>query len=70
MITWASFENGSHRLTCPACGRGERDKTLGLTIEAGGSGVANCFRCGLAESYRPEGGAHLTTPSKPRIKAT
>jgi hypothetical protein len=69
MIAWASFDIGNHRISCPACGRGERDKTLGLTIEADGKGVAHCFRCGLAESYRPERGAHLTTPSKPRIKA-
>ncbi|WP_239499137.1 DUF7146 domain-containing protein [Paraburkholderia tuberum] len=40
-----------------------------MTIEADGAGVAHCFRCAFTESYRPERGAHLTTPSKPRIKA-
>ncbi|MFL9996120.1 toprim domain-containing protein [Paraburkholderia sediminicola] len=68
MISWTDYGLGSHRLTCPACGRGPRDKTLGLTIKRDWSGVCHCYRCGLAESYRPERGAHLSTPSKPRIK--
>lgn len=53
------LEAGSHRLTCPACGRGPKDRTLGATLEHGGSGVAHCFRCGHVETrasdnrYRP-----------------
>jgi putative DNA primase/helicase len=69
MVNFDAYDIGSHRLSCPACSRGPRDKTLGLTIEAGGAGVAHCFRCAFTESYHPECGAHLTTPSKPRIKA-
>lgn len=69
MIAWTAYDTGSHRISCPGCGRGERDKTLGLTIEADGNGVAHCFRCNFTESYRPERGVHLTTPNKPRIKA-
>jgi len=40
MIAWTDFEIGNHRARCPACGRSERDKALGLTIEADGKGVA------------------------------
>jgi hypothetical protein len=68
MIAWTAYDTGNHRISCPACGRSERDKTLGMNIEADGKGVAHCFRCNFTESYRPERGAHLTTPSKPRIK--
>lgn len=70
MISWRDYEIGKHRVSCPACGRGERDKTLGITIEVDGKGVAHCFRCEFSESYRPERGAHLTAPSTPCIKAT
>ena len=45
MIAWECLEVGSHRLTCPDCGRGPRDKTLGVTIKADGGMVAHCFRC-------------------------
>jgi len=69
MIAWTDYEIGNHRVRCPACGRGERDKTLGLTIEADGKGVAHCFRCSFTESYRPKAGAHVSMPSTPRIKA-
>lgn len=69
MIHWPNYEPGGHRIKCPACGRGERDKTLGVTIALDGRGVAHCFRCDFTESYRPERGARLATPTKPRIKA-
>lgn len=69
MLSWTHYEGGSHRILCPACGRGDRDKTLGLTIEADGNGVAHCFRCAFTESYRPDRGARQQAPSKPHIKA-
>ncbi|KAI3598724.1 hypothetical protein D8I24_5670 [Cupriavidus necator H850] len=69
MIQWDDFEVGNHRLRCPACGRGDRDKTLGLTIEADGKGVAHCFRCSFTESYRPDWGTRRQMPAAPRIKA-
>jgi putative DNA primase/helicase len=50
MITWSDLTTGSHRLTCPECGRGERDKTLGVTIEDG-AGVAHCHRCHYIENW-------------------
>ena len=61
-LNWPSFENGSYRTACPACGRNEREKTLGITIEPGGKGVAHCFRCGHIETNRPDSktwSAHL-----------
>lgn len=70
MIAWDIYELGNHRVSCPSCGRGERDKTLGITIGNGGAGVAHCFRCNFTQSYRPERGARLTTPSTPRIRAS
>lgn len=69
MIVWTDYDTGNHRTTCPVCGRGERDKTLGLTIEADGKGVAHCFRCAFTESYRPDRGARPQAPAKPRLKA-
>lgn len=47
VIDW----QGAARQTCPCCGRSERDKTLGMTVE-GGRGVAHCFRCGFVELLR------------------
>ena len=49
-LPWTSFEPGNHRTACPACARNEREKTLGLTIEHSGKGVAHCFRCGHVET--------------------
>lgn len=63
MIAWKEYAVGSYRLGCPACGRGPRDKTLGLTVEADGKGVAHCFRCDFTETYRPERGTYSTQPS-------
>ncbi|MDC6177812.1 toprim domain-containing protein [Ralstonia solanacearum] len=69
MIAWTHYDTGNHRIPCPACGRGERDKTLGLTIEADGKGVAHCFRCAFTESYRSDRGARQQMPAATRIKA-
>jgi len=51
MITWSDFTQGEHRTNCPACNRGKRDKTLGITID-GANGVAHCFRCSFTETHR------------------
>lgn len=45
MIDWREFAAGQHRITCLQCGRGPRDKTMGVTIDRDGGGVAHCFRC-------------------------
>lgn len=55
MIAWTDYQIGNHRIECPSCGRGGRDKTAGLTIEQDGRGLAHCFRCSYVESYRPQG---------------
>lgn len=67
MIDWHAYDIGAHRIKCVACGRNDRDKTLGLTIEHDGAGVAHCFRCGFVENYRPERGAVMF--EQPRIQA-
>ncbi|KXU91080.1 hypothetical protein CI15_00330 [Paraburkholderia monticola] len=67
MIQWNDYDVGEHRIQCPACGRGPRDKTCGLTIKLDYSGVAHCHRCSFVETYRPERGAHIAAPSTPRI---
>jgi len=69
MVNFDAYDIGNHRTSCPTCGRGPRDKTMGVTIEPDRKGMAHCFRCAFTESYRPERGTHLTTPSRPRIKA-
>jgi hypothetical protein len=70
MVYWDEYAAGSHRILCPICGRGGRDKTAGLTMESDGSGVVHCFRCSYTESYRPDRGALSRAPSiKPVVKA-
>mgnify|MGYP001225654178 FL=1 len=69
MITWSDYESGQHRIECPSCGRGGRDKTAGLTIEHDGKGVLHCFRCSYVETHRPERGAVCRVPTiKPAHK--
>lgn len=53
VIPFNDLAPGSHRTTCPACGRGPKDKTLGVTVGADGRAVAHCFRCGYVASHRP-----------------
>lgn len=36
---------GQHRIQCPACGRGPRDRSMGVTVTFDGSAVWHCFRC-------------------------
>lgn len=59
MIEWEAYAVGDHRINCPACSRGKRDKTAGLTIKSDGSGILHCFRCSHVENYHPKDGAHL-----------
>ncbi|MGF6481987.1 DUF7146 domain-containing protein [Paraburkholderia sp. JPY419] len=66
-VVWADFPTGKHRIACPVCARGRGDRTLGVTIEHDGNGVAHCFRCDFTESFRPERGANCAIT--PRIKA-
>ncbi|CAN1540865.1 TOPRIM domain containing protein [Burkholderiaceae bacterium] len=61
-IDWQAYSCGEHRISCPSCGRSDRDKTLGLSIKTDTS-VAHCFRCSFVESYRPERGAVMRTPT-------
>jgi putative DNA primase/helicase len=63
MIDLAQFETGGHRVECPACGRGPRDRTLGVTVGRDGNAVAHCFRCSLVQSRA--GGAR----SAPSLRA-
>ena len=70
MITWTDYQAGEHRIECPSCGRGGRDKTAGLTIEYGGEAVLHCFRCSHVEYHRPERGAVPRVPSIKPVRAT
>jgi putative DNA primase/helicase len=63
MIAWNDYQAGEHRIECPSCGRGGRDKTAGLTIEHDGKGVLHCFRCALVETHHPEHGAVRRLPT-------
>lgn len=55
---------GDHRLSCPSCGRGPRDKTLGVTVKPDGSEVAHCFRCGLVRYNRGDRRRPLPPPRR------
>lgn len=60
-IEWGNLPQGQHRMRCPACGKDRRaDKTLGVTIDHTGRGVAHCFRCEFVETYTP--GHHQRQP--------
>jgi hypothetical protein len=61
-IDWQAYSCGEHRISCPSCGRSDRDKTLGLSIKADTS-LAHCFRCSFVETYRPERGAVVRVPT-------
>jgi putative DNA primase/helicase len=69
MLDFSIFEVGNHRIACPACGRGGRDKTLGLTVEHGGKAVAHCFRCGHVETHHPKRGVFHRPTVAPVQKA-
>ncbi len=58
MIAWTHYPAGGHRINCHAC---EGRKSLGLTIDSDGHGVAHCFRCGLVETHRA-GSKRLAQP--------
>jgi putative DNA primase/helicase len=62
LIDWQSYAPGEYRIECPSCGRGDRDKTAGLTIESDG-GVLHCFRCNHVETFKPERGAMVRMPT-------
>jgi len=53
-IDLTQFDTGEHRVACPQCGRGGRDKTLGISVKALGDVVAHCFRCDYAASLRED----------------
>lgn len=69
MINWSGYDTGNHRVKCPVCGRGDRDRTLGLTVKPGGNGVCHCFRCAYTESYRLNHGTWIGTAVKQRATA-
>jgi len=68
MIHWTDYEVGNHRTACPGCSRKAGDKTLGITIEIDGKGVAHCFRCNYVETHRPDVGT-IYRPGKAGVKA-
>lgn len=67
---WAALPAGSHRLSCPHCGKeSRRDRTMGVTIEHDGAGVAHCFRCEHVETFRPDQGHRERMTRTPRPPA-
>lgn len=69
---WKSLPIGAHRLPCPVCGRGSRDRAFSVTIEPG-RGVGHCFRCGHVESFSDShvrGGTHPHPKIRPVPKPT
>lgn len=67
-LEWLKLQRGEHRMNCPQCGRDNpHDKTMGVTVEESGAGVAHCFRCSYTESHKPERmapGLHAKTPPR------
>jgi len=56
--------HGARRQPCPACSRSDRDKTLGVTLNDDGSGVAHCFRCAYVETLREDRPSAKPAPSR------
>ena len=50
------LEPGNHRLACPSCNRGQRDKAFSVTVQHDGAAVGHCFRCEHVESHHPTRG--------------
>jgi hypothetical protein len=57
--------DGPCRQICPECGRGPKDRTLGVTVEQDGHGVAHCFRCEYVEARRGDD-SRKVRPAKDR----
>ncbi|MFT3816040.1 MAG: toprim domain-containing protein [Rubrivivax sp.] len=60
IIDW----HGPRRQPCPACSRSDRDKTLGVTLNDDGTGVAHCFRCEYVETLRDDRPALKPAPTR------
>lgn len=61
---------GTHRLPCPECGKGPRDRAFAGTVQPDGSLVWYCHRCGFTGSARERDGFALPRrqprrPSRP-----
>lgn len=68
-MTYQIGWDGPRRQTCPACGRGPKDRTCGVTAEPDGRGVAHCFRCDYVETRQSEGLQRPLGFSPPRAAA-
>ena len=66
LIDLKLFDVGEHRITCPACGRSARDKTLGITVREVGDAVAHCFRCNRTQSLKSRSPAYYRPIFKPQ----
>jgi len=58
LLVALDFSKPKHRVECPACGRGPKDRTMGVTLDADGGAVWHCFRCDLVGARGPD---HQTT---------
>ncbi len=67
-INWALYlQPGKFRIVCPICGRGPKDKNLGLTRREDGFGLAHCFRCNFSEYDIPQSRREYKLKSLPRV---
>lgn len=48
---FAGLPTGGHRMPCPRCQKGPRDKALSVRVDSSGA-VWNCFRCGWSGRSR------------------
>lgn len=70
-ILLKSDRPGEYRTACPACNKRSRDDALGVKVEADGSFVAHCFRCGYTTTGRgaqplPNAGKRSQSPPAPQ----
>ena len=50
MKNWHFYPAGNHRVACPHCDKGPKDRAAGLKINSDGSGVLHCFRCDMTQT--------------------
>ena len=61
---------GEQRIACPLCDKGPRDDALGLKLDADGSAVWQCFRCGFRGAARGDRESIVRPPQRPQTPRT
>lgn len=71
-ITLKDDRPGAYRTACPSCRKRGRDDALGVRLDADGSFVAHCFRCGWKAASKGDRGIveapSIARPPVPKVE--